>query len=352
MTSVVDLLDAAPPEWDRLAVDAPGGHVLQGTAWAEHRRGQGWRPRFARFDDGRAALVLTRARPPLSGFLAYCPRGPIGAGDPPGIVAGRAIALAERLRGDGATILAVDPELDADPAYESALAAAGFQPTEEIQPSRHRLVLDLPAGGDEAALLRGMTKSTRQRIHAAEAGGTAVREDEDGRSLADFATLMDATARRKRFNFGSDRGFLEWWRRVLAAGRARFLVAEREDRLLGGLLVYLQGGHRATAFSADDAALRREHPGTMHLLRWTAIRDALAAGAPSIDLGGVDVAGARRRPEPGEQAWGMLEHKLGFGARWVESAGAHEIVLRPGVYRADLALRRLRRRLRGLPLDR
>ena len=350
MTALREMLGAPPAGWDAVTVDPPGGHVLQGTAWAAHRHRQGWRPRFVLFDDRRAALVLTRARPPLPGFLAYCPRGPIAAGDPPALVAARAEALAQRLRAEGATIFAVDPELDADPAYDAAMAAAGFRATEEIQPSRHRLVLDLPPGTDEAGLLAAMSKSARQRIHAAESGGTIVREDAAGERLAAFGAQMDATARRKRFNFGSDRGFVEWWQRVLGAGCARFLVAEHEGRLLGGLLVYLQGGHWATAFSADDATLRRDHPGSMHLLRWAAIRGALAAGVPFIDLGGVDVPGARRRPEPGEPAWGMLEHKLGFGARWVESAGAREIVLRPGIYRADLALRRLRRRALGLPV--
>jgi lipid II:glycine glycyltransferase (peptidoglycan interpeptide bridge formation enzyme) len=87
----------------------------------------------------------------------------------------------------------------------------------------------------------------------------------------------------------------------------------------------------------------------MHLLRWTAMRMALAAGAPSIDLGGVDVPGARRRPEPGDANWGLYEHKVGFGAGWVESAGAHEIVLRPSVYRIQGLLRTVRRRLLGLP---
>lgn len=350
MTAVREVLATAPTGWDAMTVDPPGGHVLQGSAWAEHRAVQGWRPRFVLFDDGRAALVLERTKWPLPGYVAYAPRGPIGAGDPPAQVAARAAALARYVRAEGATILAVDPELEADAAFEAALAAAGFRDTEEIQPSRNRLVLDLPLGVDEAALLAAMSKTTRQRIRAAEAGGTVVREDAAGLRTVAFGALMDATARRKHFNFGADRGFVAWWQRVLHAGRARFFVAEHDGRLLGGLLVYLQGGQWATAFSADDATQRAAHPGTMHLLRWTAIRGASAAGAARIDLGGVDVRGARRRPEPDEPAWGMLEHKLGFGTRWVESAGAHEIVLRPRVYRADLALRRLRRRLAGLPV--
>lgn len=352
MTKVIDAASKPPPGWDALTVDPPGGHLLQGTAWAAHRAEQGWRPTFVRFDDDRAALVLAHARRPLPGFVAYAPRGPIGAGDPPGAVAGRAAALADWLRGRGATILAVDPELDADPAYDAALAAAGFRATGEIQPSRHRLLLDLPTGADDDALLAGMSKSTRQRIHAAQRGGTLVREDADGRLLEAFGAFMDATARRKRFNFRSERGFIRWWRRIVGTERARFLVAEHDGRLLGGLLAYRQGGHWATAFSADDVALRREHAGTMHLLRWTIIRMARDDGAASIDLGGVDVPGARRLPEPGEPQWGMYEHKLGFGARWVESAAAHEVVLRPTVYRADVTLRDVRRRLRRMPTGR
>jgi lipid II:glycine glycyltransferase (peptidoglycan interpeptide bridge formation enzyme) len=349
MTSDVAVVaDVPSADWDALTVDPPGGHVLQSAAWAEQCRGWGWRPRFVRFDDGRAALLLTHGKPLLPGFFAYCPRGPITGGDPPEHVAARAVSLAAWSRAAGATILAVDPELQADAAFEADLAAGGFRITEEIQPSRHRLVLELPGGTDEASLLRAMSKSTRQRIGAAKAGTVSVREDASGGRLADFGALMDATARRKRFDFAADRGFIEWWRRALSAGRTRFLVAETSGQLLGGLIVHLQGGHWATAFSADDAAFRFVHPGTMHLLRWTAIRMALAAGAPSIDLGGVDVAGARRRPEPGEATWGLYEHKAGFGARWIESAGAHEIVLRPAVYRTQGLLRTLRRRLRGL----
>jgi len=348
VTAVTTVAEVPPPDWDARTVDAPGGHLLQGAAWAEQCRGWGWRPRFVGFDDGRAALLLVSRTPPLPGYVAYCPRGPITAGDQPAAAAARAVALAAWARADGAMVLAVDPEIDADPSFETALAAGGFRGVEEIQPSRHRLVLDLPAGTAEDALLGGMSRSTRQRIAAAQAGGIAVREDAAGEHLEAFGALLDATARRRHFDFAAQRGFVTWWRRILVTGQGRFLVAEASGRLLGGLIVYLQGGHWATAFSADDAALRRDHPGTMHLLRWTAIRMALAAGAPSIDLGGVDLAGARERPEPGDANWGLYEHKAGFGARWVQSAGAHEIVLRPALYRTQGMLRAMRRRARRL----
>jgi lipid II:glycine glycyltransferase (peptidoglycan interpeptide bridge formation enzyme) len=75
----------------------------------------------------------------------------------------------------------------------------------------------------------------------------------------------------------------------------------------------------------------------MHLLRWRAIQLAIGEGCVEMDLGGVDVPGARRRPEPGEPMHGLLEHKLSFGAEWVELAGAQERVHRPIRYAAGRA---------------
>ena len=336
--------EAAPPAgWDAETVDAPGGHVLQGTAWAAHRAAQGWTPHFVRFADTRAALLLTHPQRPLPGFAAYAPRGPISAGDAPEQVAARAAGLAEWTRREAGTILAVDPELDQSEVYDRALRAAGYRPTEEIQPSRHRMILRWSPGEDVDGIHGRIAKQTRQRIRASERAGTEVVDDARGEHLAAFAGLVDAAAERKRFNFAADRGFLDWWRRVLGAGQARFWVAIHDERVIGGLLAYRQAGHLATAFSADRADLRRDLPGTMHLLRWHAIRETLVAGCSSIDLGGVDTAGARRRPEPGDPGHGLYEHKASFGAEWVESAGAHEAVLRPWVYRTGLALRRVRR---------
>ncbi len=343
----IERVDGTAPEgWDARAIEAPGGHVLQGTAWAAHRATLGWTPRFVTFEGGRVALVLTHRQPPLPGFTAYAPRGPNGAGDAPELVAARAIALATWVRGQGGTILAVDPELDASAAYASALKGGGFAETEEIQPSRHRLVLTFEPGDDAETVFSRFTKSTRQRIRAAERAGTVIVEDGAGTHLEAFGKLIGETAERKHFTFSPEQGFVRWWRRIVGTPYGRFWVALHEERVVGGLIAYRQGGHLATAFSADRADLRRELPGTMHLLRSHVIGEALETGLPSIDLGGVDVRGARGKPEKGAHNHGMWEHKASFGAEWVESAAAHEIVLRPWVYRAGLAAGRARRLVR------
>jgi lipid II:glycine glycyltransferase (peptidoglycan interpeptide bridge formation enzyme) len=62
-----------------------------------------------------------------------------------------------------------------------------------------------------------------------------------------------------------------------------------------------------------------------------------------MDLGGVDVAGARREPREGEPMSGLYQHKLSFGGRWLELAGAHEKIVRPNRYRAGRIAARLAR---------
>ncbi len=336
-----------PADWDETTVSVPGGSVLQGTVSAAHRAAEGWTPWYLGFGDGRRALVLTHAQPPLPGVVAYAPRGPVSAGDPPAQVAARAAGLAEWARKHGVIVLGVDPELDADAGFETAMASAGFRATEEIQPSRHRMLVPLTPGEEPGAVLARVAKQTRQRIRGAEKGGTDAVEDPAGEHLDAFAALHGATADRIGFAFDETR-VVQWWRAALAAGQARLWVALHDGEVVGGLLVFRQGGHLATAYSADRADLRKSLPGTMHLLRWTVIRAAVEAGDDRVDLAGVDVRGARSKPAPGDAQHGLYEHKASFGAVWTESAPAHEIILRPWVYRASLAGRALRRALRRL----
>ena len=139
-----------------------------------------------------------------------------------------------------------------------------------------------------------------------------------------------------------ERGYIAAWRRLLAAGQARLLLAEHEGVIAGGLLLYLQGGMHSTAYSADRAELRHSLPGTMHLVRWTVIRDALAEGVSAVELGGVDLPGHREPPGPDEPNHGLYVHKVSFGAQWVVRTPARRLVLRPGAVRVadtrDLAV--------------
>ena len=333
--------DRAPEGWDHLAVDVPGGHAMQSAAWAGYRATLGAEPRFLTFADGHVALATLRRSRGLPGVEATVRRGPAHLGEPVELAVARVLGLAAWAREQGARDLYLDPERADDPAWETALDAAGFEVTDGLEPGIHVLRLDFPADATEERLLAGLSKSTRQRVRAAEGSGTLVIDDRNGARLDDFVVLMRERAAVLGIPLRADTDYLRGWRALMAAGHARFLAAEHDGQLVGGLVLHRHGGIHATVYSADRAATRSDLPGTMHLLRWTAIRDALADGAGAVELGAVDLPGHRRPPEPGEPGYGLYEHKRGFGAVWQDRAAPRRIVLRP----IAESLARARRRL-------
>ena len=346
--------------WDERTVDQPGGHVFQSRAYALDQEAAGWRPHHLVFDDGFAVLALSRPWPAIGGGSAYLPRGPIAAGEPPERTAGRLAAIAAHLADEGVDVVASDAEVPAASGYPDLLAANDFRPIEEIQPSRHRISLPFHTA-DEAAVFDGISKSTRQRIRKAEQDGiVVVRHDarivrgEVGKgfvapdepvevALDRFYDLLLETGARRDFSFGPRAAFLGWWRAAHRAGYLALLESRAGGQPLAGLLLYRHGERLSTVHSGDHAGAREEHPGALHLLRWRAIELALREGRAEMDLGGVDVAGARREPREGEPMWGLYQHKLSFGGTWLELTGAREKVVRPQRYVAGRLVSRLKR---------
>ena len=346
--------DTARAAWDARMVHGHGGHVYQSTTWAEQRARRGWQPRFVRLDGDLGALVLVRPNRWVGGASAYVPRGPVAAPDAdPGVISARLAALADHLAHDGVDVVASDAEIPAgDGTLARAFQGIGFHPIPEIQPSRHRVSLALSPGIDDAAARTGVSKSTRQRIDAAERSGIVIRRYDgagwdgshplfDGPDrpldtvLGDFATLLEGTGQRRGFQFGPRDVFIDWWRAGHAAGLVVHLEARDDGEVLGGLLLYRHGDRLTTVHSADAPGVRDRHPGVMHLLRWRAIQLAIREGRQEMDLGGVDVGPDHREPQRGDEMAGLYEHKRSFGATWVELVGAHERVIRP--WRASLA---------------
>ncbi len=359
--SAVELAD-----WDRRTVDLPGGHVYQSMAWADFQRTQGWRTRQLAFDDGRGVLALERRWPLLGGRSgsAYLSRGPVPGGESPERTAERLVAAAAWLAGRGIDVVAGDPEVGAATGYGQRLLEAGFHPIADIQPSRHRLRVPL-VGRSVDEVLAGVTKSTRQRIrHADQSGIEVLRADArlappggtERAALDEFYDLLVATGDRRGFTFGSRAEFVGWWDAALRAGhlvylsahspRADVADADPASAAIAGLVLYRHGGRLSTVHSADRAETRRDYPGALHLLRWRAIELAIAEECVEMDLGGVDVPGARRIPRADEAMFGLYEHKRSFGAEWVELSSPYELVARPMRSRIGRLTSRLAREVR------
>lgn len=355
---MIEYREAAPDEldsWDDLTVRIPGGHVLQSRGWAEHEQTKGWAAHFLVGDDGSAVVALTRPQAVVGGRSAYIPRGPVPTGNVSQAIR-RLEGVTRWLHEREVDVVASDAEVLAL-GYRDELESIGYRPIEEIQPSRHRLSVHLGEHPDETAVMGNVSKSTRQRIHQAEREGLrVVRHDPhaaDGTqsaaayvefetpddpidvALNRFHELASGTADRRDFALGSRGSFLDWTTRAWAGGHLVLLEAVEAvegGSVIAGLMLYRHGGRLSTALSGDRPDARTTHPGAFHLLRWRAIQLAIREYAWEMDLGGVDVAGARHEPKPGDPMHGLYMHKRSFGAEWIELPGAHERQLNPTRY--------------------
>jgi len=367
----VAIHEATPAEldgWDARTVEVPGGDVYQSVAWARYRERHGWRPRFLVFDDGFRLLSLERPWPLIGGAGAYLSRGPVGAGEPVERTAERLTAGAHHLAANGVDVVASDAEIEAATGYRALLGAAGFKPIEEVQASRDRMRLPLPDGTDEDELFASFGSSTRQLVRGAEKSGLRVVrydarsgdgpaagvgdgfEAPPGGSLGAAARpvfdrlydLLREAAVRRHFHLGSKAAFVDWSMAGLAAGHVVYLeVRDGDDRLLGGATFYRHGGRLTYSHSGDRADLRPTYPGVVRLILWRAIQLAVRERLQEMDLGGVDVPGARRIPREGEEMHGLYAFKRSFGAEWLELSGNHEWVARPWRYAAGRVTGRL-----------
>jgi hypothetical protein len=357
--------------WDVRTVDAPGGDVQQSLAWAAHRERTGWEAYRLLLDDGSAALVLGRRWRMLGGGRAYVPKGPVTAGASPEVVAERLAAVAAWVRGAGLDVLVADPEIPASTSFPALLARSGFRAVEEIGPSRHRVGVPIPQGADDETLLAVIARGTRQRFLGAERKGTRVVRydcrpvsdvpgvetvpqerlaDAAGDAFGRFHALLQVTGARRGFGIGDRPVALAWWRAALDAGHLVLLEARApDDAYLGGAIFYRHGERLTYAHSGDVVALRHAHPGTVHLVLWRALQLTASEGRTELDLGGVDVRGARHEPLEGEPMYGLLEFKRSFGGRWVELSGAHERVLRRPRHGIASATQAAARAIRAIP---
>lgn len=370
---VRDVGPDAPAGWDDRTVRVPGGDVQQSVAWGELRARTGWRAHHLELHDGSAVLALGRPWPLLGGGRLYVPKGPVAAGAAVTVVADRLSAVTAWARGVGYDAVVADAEIPAATGYPAALAERGFRPVEEIGPSRHRVSAPIAAGADDEALLAGIAKTTRQRFFGAERRGMRIvrydaaaasapgtgfeapspeRLDEAAATAFErFHHLLGATGERRGFAIGPSGIAVAWWRAALAAGHLALIEARSADDTYLGAAIFYRNGERMTyANSGDVVSLRHAHPGVVHLLLWRALQLAAREGRSELDLGGVDVAGARSQPRPGDPMYGLLEFKQSFGGRWVELSGAHERTVRPARARAGtilVAVGRGARRLAG-----
>jgi lipid II:glycine glycyltransferase (peptidoglycan interpeptide bridge formation enzyme) len=318
-------MTGAPDGWDDAAARGPGGHVMQSSAWAKIREGQGWTAEFLRPADAHA-LVLWRRLPGGMRF-GYCPRGPVAPRSRlPDVL--RALAAHAKAT-NGALVLKVDPECTADEAGP-ALKAAGFERGPDIQPVTATLVL--PLDRDDASLLADFEKDTRWSVKQPEKRGVEIYQGTSDEDLGVFYDLYALTGRRAGFITRTEAYYRTVWRMLIDSGLATLWLAEHAGQPVAGAMTWHCGDREVYQYGATNDIGRKVY--AAYGLLWRCIVEARARGARTFDFGGIP-ADPNDTSDP---MHGPYQFKKGFGGTVTHWVGAHDTVPRALAYRAFLLL--------------
>ncbi|HEY8735704.1 MAG TPA: peptidoglycan bridge formation glycyltransferase FemA/FemB family protein [Candidatus Dormibacteraeota bacterium] len=318
--------------WDRLLLAQPGGNLLQSWTWGTLQSRFGWTVERLAFHQGqRGVCSLQRSRSLYpGGAVYYAPRGPA-------VVEPERLQvldeLEHRARRGGGLVLRVEPEARIGDEWPAFFEGRGFIHGKAIQPEATRLLpIDLPP----EALRAGFKPKTRYNLSLAERKGVTVRATRDAET---FARLANDTAKRQAIHLPGVAYYQACLDLFDPRDEVRIYLASHEGDALGGIMVFRFGKTAYYLFGGSTDKKRELMPN--YLLHWQAMLDFRALGCDTYDWWGIP-----EEPAPDHPWFGLYRFKTGFGGETVRYVGLYERILRPGPFRLERGLDRLKARIR------
>lgn len=230
------------------------------------------------------------------------------------------------------------PQLRMSTENVQKLESLGTQKAPMHLHAEHTVILDLEKSEDE--LLAEMRRQTRYEVRRAGKLGMTIDWANSSEIFTEFQQVQAETAARQHFVppdlkmlLAEREGFGE---------NARLYVARTADGEAVAYGLILISGAEAEYFEAASTSLNRKLPGS-YALQWQAIRDLKQLGIKRYNLWGIAPPGAKEH-----RYAGVTTFKTGFGGEIVEFVPAQDIVIKQVRYLFNLAVEKLRKRLRHL----
>jgi len=331
-----------PEAWNDYATSLGGG-ILQSWQWGELKGAFGWEParllwtNRAGLPVACAQILFRRPSLPIIGRTAsivYCPRGPLMNWSDEELRIQVLHDLIDDARKRRAIFLKIDPDVitgrkdDADAVLTDdpegldvikSLRQQGFRHSASQIQFANTMVLDLDQPQDD--LLAAMKQKTRYNIRLAGRKGVSVRLGQQD-DLDLLYQMYAETSLRDGFVIRKPAYYQLAWGRFMEAGLAQPFIAEVDGEPVAAIVIFTFGTRAVYMYGMSTEAHRNKMPN--HLLQWEAIQWAKQSGCSLYDFWG-----APDEISPEDRMWGVYRFKLGFGARFIRTVGAWDIVLRP-----------------------
>ncbi|MEP6480696.1 MAG: peptidoglycan bridge formation glycyltransferase FemA/FemB family protein [Rhodoglobus sp.] len=299
-------------------------HFLQSPAWARFQQGMG---RTVIQNSGEGWSYQAFVETGKMNTRLYAPYGPVVDG--PVALKSALDSLVAEARRLGATFVRVEPIERIEPAV---LRSLGLRHVHRVQPELTWRV-DLEAGA--AAVLSGMTKTSRNLYNTHEKKGLSIRRSQDPADIEILIRLLTQVASRTKMTPHSAEYLRGQARTLLPGGDAALYVVESDGVGVAVSLVYDDAARRYYGHAASDYEFRSVHPGNALVVRM--LLDAVERGQVEFDFCGIAPENEPKHP------WaGFTRFKKSFGGYEYPYSGTWELPVNRLGYLAYSLMRRVR----------
>lgn len=322
-------------EWNAVQKHYPEANFLQSPVWGEANRKVGHKVVVKSEDNNWCQMIVKNAK---RGRYLEVPGGPLIDWEDEKSVDWAFAAMCEVGQQEKCVFIRLRPQLRKSVENVTVLEQQGAKLAPMHLHAEHTVILDLTKSEDD--LLAGMRRQTRYEVRRAGKLGIQVSWGNSEELFQEFHQVQLETALRQNF-VPPDLKMLNAEREAFGKN-ARLYVAKTEagEPVAYGLV--LIEGNEAEYFEAASTELNRKLPGSYALL-WQAIRDLKTLNVKRFNLWGIAPAGQKHH-----RYAGVTTFKTGFGGEIVEFVPAMDIVLKRGKYLLNLAVEKLRKKVRHL----
>ncbi|MFO1070024.1 MAG: peptidoglycan bridge formation glycyltransferase FemA/FemB family protein [Geminicoccaceae bacterium] len=275
----------SPGWWDAFVASAPGGDIVQTSAWARAKEALGYESEVVTVERGGAIvggglLLIRRLAPRLR--IGLLPRGPVLGSDEPELADKVLAMIVQAARRRGVVHLLVQPPADG-PELGPALRRLGFSQGGPAIATSATIVSDLTGGRD--TVLAALAPSRRRRLRRAAEQGVSCWTG-DAADLELFHDLHSGTARRHGFAALSLPYLRAHWEALAPVGGCALILAGRNGRVSAARWLTAHGETvtgRLSGWNGDD-----RHLHAPLVSAWGAVDWAIHRGFRQFDFGGID----------------------------------------------------------------
>lgn len=166
-----------------------------------------------------------------------------------------------------------------------------------------------------------MKQKTRYNIRLAERKGVKIR-NATKKELGQIYEMYARTSLRDGFTIRSKDYYLMVWEKFMDAGMCEILIAEVEQQMVAGLVLFLFEDKAYYVYGMSGELYRNYMP--TYLLQYEAIKRAKSRGCNVYDLWGAPDNFSKSDP-----MWGVFRFKKGLGGEVVSTLGAWDFPVRP-----------------------